>query len=941
LLTGRPPFKGESVALTLRMVEEEEPTPPRRLNAECDPDLEAVALKCLEKDTARRYETAGALAEDLRRWQAGEPVTARRAGTSRRLWKWVKRNPSVAALVAVCILILLGGAGLSSYYAVKASRQAKLTADEAERARVSAREATAASEQAKDSLCRGSFDQARALRLASQPGWRDRSLELVRKSAELRARTRADGGDPPDDAPTLAELRTEAVNSLLRADVRMAREFNAHLAFYAAHVSGDGRRLFQMHAEFAEPVRMYLLQIDTATGEELSRTDINLDFKDGKVNEESMSLVNIKALNGEGTRAVVVSAGTQVRELPTGRLVASLAEPPSDDKAPAPGFRPGISRDGSKVAVVRKAKKEAQVVAWDVARPDAPRIIARHELPAPPKDDGFAQFKDPGTFPGLAFTPDSKRLGFATGDRKFYRIMDMTVDPPKVAVDLPISEKFVNAHWHPTSPVLAITETTQNGRQRVVLWDVDRKAEIAVCGEDRAIAHEEEIPSWMAAAYPVAFSPNGQWLALGGSDPVIHIYGALDGAERLRMDLSGTFAGGVHALFWNHQNELVTAGLLQGIKVWSVELPTGSQTFPDVRPADRPAFSADGRWLAVFAPTGKLAADAKDRIGRLRGLGVLKDRVALIDRRSGKLVQYLPGNNDTGGRLFFSPGGERLVFERAGEILVRSVAAGDEVLRRAAGKGSPVWGWKNAFFEPGGRLLAFTIVDRGKAKEPKRTFVLWDLADDRPVPGFPEFSDSEFGVVQSAVASDGSRVLIEANPFGTMMKKDRETPPARLFDVPSGRPAGEFRLQSSGEPEVGGPIHLGPGGRRMLQLQIPFRKMTSGQATIRDVDWTVHELPSTEPILRIGNWSMTDHANDLSPDGRFVALGVEQGYVELWDVDARSLLFRWQPHGGKTVTHLTIAPNGDVATVAEGESGLTVLRLDEVRGKLTELGLGW
>jgi WD40 repeat protein len=107
------------------------------------------------------------------------------------------------------------------------------------------------------------------------------------------------------------------------------------------------------------------------------------------------------------------------------------------------------------------------------------------------------------------------------------------------------------------------------------------------------------------------------------------------------------------------------------------------------------------------------------------------------------------------------------------------------------------------------------------------------------------------------------------------------------------------------------------------------------------VDWIVRELPSAEAILRIGNWSMTDHANHLSPDGRFIALGVEQGYVELWDVDARSLLFRWQPHNGKTVTHLTIAPNGDVATVAEGESGLTILRLAEVRAKLTELGLGW
>ncbi|MBO0697956.1 MAG: serine/threonine protein kinase, partial [Zavarzinella sp.] len=55
MLTGQPPFKGESVAQTLRMVEEHEPARPRSLNPACDPDLEAVALKCLEKDPVRRY----------------------------------------------------------------------------------------------------------------------------------------------------------------------------------------------------------------------------------------------------------------------------------------------------------------------------------------------------------------------------------------------------------------------------------------------------------------------------------------------------------------------------------------------------------------------------------------------------------------------------------------------------------------------------------------------------------------------------------------------------------------------------------------------------------------------------------------------------------------------------------------------------------------------
>src|SRR5262249_14091447 len=425
------------------------------------------------------------------------------------------------------------------------------------------------------------------------------------------------------------------------------------------------------------------------------------------------------------------------------------------------------------------------------------------------------------TFAGLSFTPDSKWLSFATGDRKVYRVMDMTADPPKVAAELPISEKFVTADWHPTAAVLAVSETTQNTRQRVVLWDFERKAEIAVCGEDRNVSLDAGFPG-MGPAMPVAFSPNGQWLAVGGGDSIVHIFGALDGGGRARMDLSAIVIMGVHVLFWNHRNELVTGGFLQGLKAWEMGLPAGSESSPQLRPAGRPAFSPDGRWLAVFAPTGKRDPEAKEKFGRLRGLDAIKDRVALIDRQTGEIVRFLPGNNNIGGRLFFSPYGQRVVFERSEEILVRSVANGDEVLRRGVRNGGLVRNWKNAFFEPGGRLLAFAVVDRGKAKAPKTRFVLWDLADDRPVPGFPEFTDSEFGPVQSVAAADGSQVLIDANPFGAMAKKGQEAPPTRLFEVPSGRQVGEFRMQSGTESEFPGPAVLGPGGRRLLQLQIPF-----------------------------------------------------------------------------------------------------------------------
>jgi tetratricopeptide (TPR) repeat protein len=111
LLTGRPPFRAESATATLQQVVADEPVSPARLNPQVPRDLATICLKCLEKDPAKRYRSAAALVDDLRRFERGEPIVARPLGRLGRLVRWARRRPAEAALLAVAVLAALAAAG--------------------------------------------------------------------------------------------------------------------------------------------------------------------------------------------------------------------------------------------------------------------------------------------------------------------------------------------------------------------------------------------------------------------------------------------------------------------------------------------------------------------------------------------------------------------------------------------------------------------------------------------------------------------------------------------------------------------------------------------------------------------------------------------------------------------------------------------------------------
>jgi serine/threonine protein kinase/mono/diheme cytochrome c family protein len=110
-LTGRPPFQAKTILETLRRVASEEARPPRRIRPAIPRDLEAVCLKCLEKHPGRRYPSAEALADDLRRFVTGIPVLAAPLTFTGRVRKWSRRHPAWTALILLMILVPVTIAG--------------------------------------------------------------------------------------------------------------------------------------------------------------------------------------------------------------------------------------------------------------------------------------------------------------------------------------------------------------------------------------------------------------------------------------------------------------------------------------------------------------------------------------------------------------------------------------------------------------------------------------------------------------------------------------------------------------------------------------------------------------------------------------------------------------------------------------------------------------
>jgi serine/threonine-protein kinase len=296
MLTGRPPFRGATVLETLEQVRGHEPVPPRHLQPRVPRDLETICLKCLRKESVRRYPSALELAADLERFLAGRPIAARPVAATERLWRWCRRQPALAGL-AVTLLVVVG---ISFGLVTALWRSAEGHRREAEARRVEA-ETNLAQAQSNFLLARQAVDDY-SLKVSGDKrlrGNRPLRQELLRTAVPFYERFLEQRSDDPavraelgKASLRLADLTKEIGN--IRQAARRAEQAVELFAGLAAEDPSDARYQKGLAASHSTCGRVYMVVGDTEKAEAALRAALTIQQRQAELGplepEEESSL---------------------------------------------------------------------------------------------------------------------------------------------------------------------------------------------------------------------------------------------------------------------------------------------------------------------------------------------------------------------------------------------------------------------------------------------------------------------------------------------------------------------------------------------------------------------------------------------------------------------------------------------------------------------------
>ena len=818
-------------------------------------DLDTICLKCLEKSTARRYATAQHLADDLRRFLAGEPIQARPAGRLERSWKWARRRPALAGLLGVVVLAMMALFALGLYFTIRLGRERNA--------------AQAAQAKAEDERRRADDNAADALRQAAETRRQEAETRLQEQETR-KERQRAE----EREADAKRELE-QARRSLLTAQLWRAAGLLERQPMDA---------LVQLEDRVACPpeLRDFAWRYYRSLFNQWKPTLIQAH--PGRVALLALHLQSqvVASAGGDGIKLWDLATRKQLGVLPAGPFVLCIAFSP-DGTLLATGGSDRIVKlwDVEQKKLIATFTKHTSLVYGITFSPDGQWLVSGSMEEDPDEKDRNKRMKK------------GEVLVWNVAERKYERVLYAN---PEIGIQ--------NLSFAPDGKTVAAGTTS--GRKsgcgmRLIDFDTGKdvlygaawvyRVAFSPDGQTVALSESTELvhlvnPSTnklrltlrghQSSVWALAWSPDGKILASTSSDGVIKIWNALNGQELLSLrGIAGNLA------FASEKTIVVGQGDGK-IALWNLSVPTP------------PTFGVGkNSWWAVAASSDSQTVAAAGRCGPfvVRDLATGKDRWLKLDTGRGTSVAFAPGSQ------LVAVGIQGFTFEFArekplptGECQLWDAATGE---RRATLKGG------------GEAILSVTFTADGRTLitgDHNGNLHLWDVAAAKEIGTLAGASPANAGVTVLALAPDGRTLASAGNDFTI-----------KLWDLTERRQR-SFPLVRVGK--VVGLAFLDDGATLVAVTnfgRVIFWDVAAGKP--RNV-----QLSGYQP-QRVLSFA-------VSKNGQTLALGCGDQTVKLWDVPSRQMRAVLAGHtrevqalafSGDALLVSASSPTSDTQYIVDGE----------------------